>query len=251
MSTDCISAPTANGAFRAPDAAIERAPGHAVLETLVRLAIQVLPSSIDASITLVRDENPATVVASGRVAMALDERQYAHRRGPCLYAAQTGQLVAVPDMTGETRWPEFTGTAADTGVSSSLSVPLDVEHPVGATLNIYGADSRICDGTTIRVAEVVARHAAAAVAVTLCYESTAALAEHMRQAMESRATIEQAKGIVMRDRGCTADEAFATLIKLSQRTHVKLRDIAQLLVDSVAEASSTPASASDRTDAAS
>ena len=52
----------------------------------------------------------------------------------------------------------------------------------------------------------------------------------LREAMNSRATIEQAKGIVMARERCNADEAFEILVKASQREHVKLRDLAQQLV---------------------
>jgi AmiR/NasT family two-component response regulator len=63
--------------------------------------------------------------------------------------------------------------------------------------------------------------------------STTALAEQMKQAMATRAVIEQAKGIIMRDRSCSADEAFDALVHLSQESHLKLRDVARRLVDHV------------------
>jgi AmiR/NasT family two-component response regulator len=49
--------------------------------------------------------------------------------------------------------------------------------------------------------------------------------------MISRAGIEQAKGIIMRDRRCTADEAFLLLRNLSAVTNRKLRDVAQALIE--------------------
>jgi AmiR/NasT family two-component response regulator len=48
--------------------------------------------------------------------------------------------------------------------------------------------------------------------------------------MESRAVIEQAKGILMHEQGCDADAAFATLARVSQQANVKLRDIAAQIV---------------------
>jgi len=51
--------------------------------------------------------------------------------------------------------------------------------------------------------------------------------------MESRAVIEQAKGIIMGDRRCGADEAFAILTKISQDSNRKLRDVAAALVAQV------------------
>jgi AmiR/NasT family two-component response regulator len=55
----------------------------------------------------------------------------------------------------------------------------------------------------------------------------------METAMASRATIEQANRIVMRERGCSADEAFDALVRLSQDLHLKLREVAQRLADQV------------------
>ncbi|MFL6048664.1 MAG: ANTAR domain-containing protein, partial [Gaiellales bacterium] len=63
------------------------------------------------------------------------------------------------------------------------------------------------------------------------YRSTARLARDMADAMRSRAVIEQAKGMLMADQRIDADQAFQRLTELSQRSNVKLRDIAQRLVD--------------------
>jgi AmiR/NasT family two-component response regulator len=57
----------------------------------------------------------------------------------------------------------------------------------------------------------------------------------MQAAMDSRAVIEQAKGIVMAERRCTAEEAFGMLVKVSQDSNRKLRDVAAALVARVAE----------------
>jgi AmiR/NasT family two-component response regulator len=55
-------------------------------------------------------------------------------------------------------------------------------------------------------------------------------AANMRRAMESRATIEQAKGILMERLEVTGDVAFAVLSRASQESNVKLRDVADHLV---------------------
>jgi AmiR/NasT family two-component response regulator len=62
------------------------------------------------------------------------------------------------------------------------------------------------------------------------YETQRTVAQHMQAAMLSRAVIEQAKGIIMAQRRCTADEAFAILSKISQDTNRKVRDVAASLV---------------------
>jgi hypothetical protein len=53
--------------------------------------------------------------------------------------------------------------------------------------------------------------------------------DQLRIALESRAVIEQAKGIVMATVRCDADAAFALLVEQSQHQNRKLRDIAREL----------------------
>ncbi len=50
--------------------------------------------------------------------------------------------------------------------------------------------------------------------------------EGLRQALETRDVIGQAKGILMASEGTTADEAFDILRRASQRLNVKVRDVA-------------------------
>jgi AmiR/NasT family two-component response regulator len=63
-------------------------------------------------------------------------------------------------------------------------------------------------------------------------EYAAALAEReqLREALTSRATIDQAKGILMAEHHCSPDEAFALLVRLSNDTNVRLADVASALV---------------------
>jgi hypothetical protein len=62
----------------------------------------------------------------------------------------------------------------------------------------------------------------------------------LRAALESRAVIEQAKGIVMAEHHCNADEAFDRLVQLSQHSHRKLRDVAGALVAATAQPAAQP-----------
>jgi hypothetical protein len=57
------------------------------------------------------------------------------------------------------------------------------------------------------------------------------LLDDTRRALSSRAVIDQAKGIVMADRHISADDAFQHLVELSSALHLKLRDLARMLVD--------------------
>jgi len=54
--------------------------------------------------------------------------------------------------------------------------------------------------------------------------------------LESMPVIEQAKGILMAESRCTAEQAFAMLRAASQRSNVKVRDIAEQIVARVSAA---------------
>jgi GAF domain-containing protein len=216
-----------------------------ILEQVVHIAKQTLPMSLEVSITLIGDDQAKTVGFTGPTAIVLDERQYENESGPCLDAAASGQLISIPDMDGENRWPLFADSAKEQGVHSSLSIPLPVQRQVTGALNFYAADAEAFNENTISLAQTFAGHAAVAVANAHLYESTAKLAQQMQDAMATRAVIEQAKGIIMRDRNCSADDAFNALVRLSQEAHVKLRDVAQQLVDHVTTGGRRPPPPSD------
>jgi len=104
-------------------------------------------------------------------------------------------------------------------------------------LNIYSTTGRPFDHEAVRTAQTFAGYAAVALANAALYQSAVGLTHDMQQAMLSRAVIEQAKGVVMTQRRCSPDEAFAMLSEASQRSNRKLRDIAQGIVDGAREGS--------------
>jgi response regulator NasT len=62
------------------------------------------------------------------------------------------------------------------------------------------------------------------------YNAMAEEIVQLREALSSRSTIDQAKGLVMAERRCTPDEAFRHLTKLSNDTNVRVADVAAALV---------------------
>ncbi len=99
-------------------------------------------------------------------------------------------------------------------------------------LNLYSTKPGAFDDTDIALGSVFAAHAAVAL-------STALHDEQMEEALQSRDVIGQAKGILMAREGITADAAFDTLRRASQRLNVKLRDVA----DQVTHTGESPRSA--------
>ncbi|MET7704905.1 GAF and ANTAR domain-containing protein [Micromonospora sp. NPDC005413] len=201
-----------------------------MLLRIAELASRSVPGTREVSVILVRRQAGWTAAFTGNLARELDERQYEQHRGPCLDASASGDTISVPDMAAEQRWPAWAARARAAGVGSSLSIGLPIQGSVVSALNVYGDSAHAFNPSSIASAEGFAAYAAVALANAHLYDNAATLAEQMQEAMRNRAVIEQAKGIIMGDRRCSPEEAFALLSKISQDTNRKVREVAEALV---------------------
>jgi GAF domain-containing protein len=207
-------------------------PLSASLERVAELAKETIPGAAEVSVTLMQDAKVATVVFTGPLASQLDERQYEAGFGPCMDAALSGGTVTIADTADSAAYPDFGRIAHRRGITHTMSIGLPVARQTIGALNIYGTGAAF-DETTLELAVAFASYAAVAVANAGVYATTASLAANLQRALESRAVIDQAKGILMGRHGTSADEAFEVLAKQSQASNRKVRDIAAALVDEV------------------
>ena len=207
-----------------------------VLQETVDLATVTIPGATEASITVVRSGDQGEGAAYGSdTARAIDERQYGLDEGPCLDASRGHEILIVRDMRTEARWPHYTPFAVEHGILSSLSVPLPVQEEVLGAINVYSREADVFDEEAVESGRRFAAYAAVAIANAQLYRSASDAADHMRRAMESRAVIEQAKGILMAQRRCGPAEAFDLLVAASQRQNIKLRVLAEQVVAGVTQ----------------
>jgi GAF domain-containing protein len=203
---------------------------ESVLQAVVDLAKQVLPGNPESSVSLLVNDKAMTAVSTGRLALDLDESQYSRGYGPCLHAAATGEITEIPDMATEQRWADYCRTAAERGSGSSLSVPLPLHEGVMGALNTYARVPYAFDDEARAAAQRFAPYAGVAVANMHAYQSARDMAGNLQIALESRAVIDQAKGILMERHKLTPDQAFQALASVSMRTNTKVRDVAEQLV---------------------
>ena len=202
-----------------------------LLQRVVDLTKVVMPGHTDASITLVVKDKPTTTVFTGQLALDCDETQISEGNGPCLHAAASGELTYVADTRTDTRWPGYMQRAAEQGALSSLSLPLPISEGFTGAMNIYAREpDAFGDHETQASATKFVPYAAVAVANMQAYQDARELAENLQVAIESRAIIDQAKGILMERFKLTADGAFQTLARISMQRNLKLRAVAEELV---------------------
>jgi len=203
-----------------------------LLQTVADLTKTVMPGNPEASVCLLIKDHPTTVVSTGQLATELDETQYERGHGPCLHAARTGEMILIADTRAEDRWPDYTPRAVEHGNLSSLSVPLgiDPDEQITGALNIYARRPEAFDEVSRSVATRFAPYAAVAAGNLYAYQSARDLAGNLQTALESRAVIDQAKGILIERYRLTPDQAFQLLARASMTGNRKVRDIADDLV---------------------
>ncbi|HJR44699.1 MAG TPA: GAF and ANTAR domain-containing protein, partial [Actinomycetota bacterium] len=171
-----------------------------------------------------------TAAASDEYALEIDKIQYSSNEGPCVAAIDDGEIKRIEAVSEEKRWPEFCRRAEKHGFRSGLSLPLKMNGTVGA-LNLYALTEGAYDERSQAIAEIFARQVTIALQNAETYLATRDLADGLNTALQSRDMIGQAKGILMERENISDEEAFEMLKRISQNSNIKLRDVAQKVID--------------------
>jgi GAF domain-containing protein len=201
------------------------------LHRVADLACRNIGGADLAGVTLLRDGKPTTAVFTDPASPEMDSAQYDTGVGPCLDAWRHQQVFRIDSTADDGQWPAFSQAAADHGIQSTISLPLAVRGNGIGALNLYSKQAAAFSDEDEQVGSLFADQASVALTNAQLYDSAYRLTQQLQEALTSRAVIDQAKGILMGQRGMGVDEAFAVLRTTSQRENRKLRDIAQELVD--------------------
>ncbi len=218
----------------------------ALLEKIAVLAAQVVPGT-HCGITLRRDRDVASVAGSDELALRMDEAQYVGGRGPCLESMRTGRRVEVPDVARETRWDGYRDYALSLGIRSVVAMPLVVEGESAGALNLFGEEAGGFTEVDLARAEAFCDQAATTLTILLRQSSRISLDAQLREALATRAVIDQALGILMYSQKISSREAFEVLRHVSQTSNRKVSVIAADLIRSLTgHAPEPPRPLSDR-----
>jgi GAF domain-containing protein len=198
-----------------------------VAETVERV-LDFARSAVDCShagVVFVHAKQRIETVASTEALVArLHAREMDLGEGPDLSILGDRTTVLVDDTHQEERWPAWASAAAEAGLRSMMGVRLYTSKRTIGSLNLYDSRPHHFSASDLQVAHVLARHAA--VAMWRVQES-----DHLWQAIDARKLIGQAQGILMERYDLDDERAFEVLRRYSQNSNVKLRDVAQMVVD--------------------
>jgi hypothetical protein len=200
------------------------------LQRVVDLAVDTIDGCDFAGIFILDDKGLTTPVHTDPIVIEIDALQHGTGEGPCLDAVTLGTAFYTDDLGADARWPRFGSSADAVGIRSAMAFPLSADGTRGA-VNLYSrfpSAFGVMDRGKGMILAVLADHALAS---AQAHDDEERQIDNLRTGLVSREVIGQAQGILMERERITADQAFYILRRASQHLNIKLRDVAQSLVD--------------------
>jgi GAF domain-containing protein len=200
------------------------------LELVTALAVETVPGSVGAGISIVDERGRRTSAATdGRVERA-DALQYEHDEGPCLAATALRQVVRIDDLAEDRRWPRWAAAAQPLGLRAALSAPLVAGDRALGAMKVYADRPGVFDAHAERLMALFSAQAAVLVANVQSYERAQRMTEGLRQAVRDRDAVSVAKGVLMARHGVDEETAFSMLLGRSRQDAATLQDAARSVV---------------------
>ncbi|SFM57136.1 GAF domain-containing protein [Pimelobacter simplex] len=198
------------------------------LDAIVRAAQQTVPGFEHVGISITHSNGTIeTRAGTGQLVWEVDELQYKLAEGPCYDAIRHGGVTVMDDVDKEDRWPRYVDEVRRLGLHAQMGLQLYTDDGTLGGLNFYSWKPGV-DPDAVQLAELFAAHAAIALG--------RARHEHqLNESVASRQAIGTAVGIIMERYRIPEDRAFQFLVRASSTSNIKLRAIAQEIVDSATE----------------
>jgi GAF domain-containing protein len=197
------------------------------LDAIVRAAQDAVPGINHAGISVNHpDGKIETLAGTDQLVWQLDSIQYDLMEGPCVDSVKSQPVVVLEHAAeaNDPRWPNYLPRAVQAGLRSQLALRLNVDGETFGGLNLYSTASPTIDVAAAQIAQLFATHAAIAL-------GWARHDEQLNEALSTRKVIGQAVGILMQRYQIDEDRAFHFLARAASTSNIKLRLIAQELVE--------------------
>ena len=201
-----------------------------------------LLGATDGGLMLVDPLGDLRVVASSSEQMrTLELLELQSSEGPCLDAYRTAEAVGADDIETILRlWPGFGAHVRSAGYRSIYAVPLRLRADVVGALNLFNTDQAPWDEDDLRLAQALADVATIGLLHHRAMHDSMLLSTQLQTALNSRVTIEQAKGMLSGRIDITTSDAFERIRRYARSHNLLLADVASNLL-----AAALPAGAMD------
>jgi GAF domain-containing protein/ANTAR domain-containing protein len=199
------------------------------LHRVCRTAAESLSASGTGISVLTEDGVRGVCAASDPDSARIEELQFVFGEGPCIDAFDSRRPVLITDLTdgAMSRWPLYAPAAHDSGVRAVFAFPLQVGAARLGVLDVFreraGALSRDQFSDALAFADIT-------VAALLDQQEATGNADDLLDAVDHRAELFQAQGMVMVQIGGTINEAMARMRAFAFAEGRALGDVARDVV---------------------
>ena len=210
-----------------------------LLGDVAEFAAQAIPGVDGVGVALIQshDGTPRiqTWAATAELVHDIDVIQYEElNEGPCITCMQLKRACVSGSLGSDRRWPRFGGRVARMAVHSALSLPLMVGDEVIGAINTYARSRDAFGEHAVQLGSQFAGPAAVSVYNAQLLAGAQERTKALQRALDSRAVIDQAIGIIRSRSGVSAEVAFDRLTRLSQTENIKLHIVAERMVEEAA-----------------
>jgi GAF domain-containing protein len=202
------------------------------LHTLTQYCVDLL--GVSACGILLADHTGSLnlMAASTDQARLLEMSQSQNVEGPCVDAYKTGSPVSCPDLKADRdRWPQFAAAALAAGFAAVHALPMRLRGQAIGAMSLYSTQPTELSPATTELGQALADVATIGILHERAVRRHEVVIEQLQKALDSRITIEQAKGVLAERLHVTIGEAF-TLMRSYARAHSeKLADTARAITE--------------------
>lgn len=207
-----------------------------LLRDVAEFAAQAIPGVDGAGVALIDPHvgipSARTWAATELLVQEIDTIQYHElNEGPCITCMESRRATVSGSLGSDSRWPHFGGRVARMRIHSALALPLIIGDQVIGSINAYAAKRDAFAEHAVRLGSQFARPAAVSVYNAQLLASAQERSMRLQRALNSRAVIDQAIGIIRSRSGSNAEEAFERLTRISQTENIKLYAVAERVVE--------------------
>jgi GAF domain-containing protein len=178
------------------------------------------------------DHHLRNVAASDARMTHLEELQISYQEGPCITAFEDKILVGAEDLVSDPRWPSFTAAAVKRGVRAVLASPIPYNQDAVGVVAVLSEERHPWSAEAELALLAFTDLAALLIATVMMGEQRTVLATQLQNALNSRAVIEQAKGVLIGQQGLSAHAAYEKLRAQARAERRKVTVVAAELVRS-------------------
>ena len=202
------------------------------LHLLTQRSVQLLDASA-AGVLLADPRGELRLVAASTEAVrVLELFQLQNDQGPCLDCFRTGQPIVAADLAAATQaWPQFAAAAREAGFAAVHALPMRLRAQIVGALNLFQATPGTLSNEDLRVGQALADVATIGLLQERSMRHNEILHEQLQGALNSRVTIEQAKGKLAERLGLDMEQAFTMLRGYARDRNLRLSDLAQAFID--------------------